>query len=88
MAPRVPAVEIPDDAHRAGIRGPDGEMDAPIPVELDEVTSQLLVQTRMGSLVEQMDIRVAQQAEGGAIRSQRLLRFSIDTGWVASLSRR
>ena len=61
MPPRVPGIEIADHRHRARIRCPHREAHAGHPVNRHHPGAEMLRQFEMPSLVEQMQVQIAQR---------------------------
>jgi hypothetical protein len=58
MGACVPAVEVADDRHAVGVGRPYREVDALDAAILDQVGAQLLVETKVRALVEEMKVLV------------------------------
>ena len=55
----IPVVEVADDGHGVGIRGPDREVGAPRPVQLVDVRAELLIRSVVRPVGEQIQVEVA-----------------------------
>ena len=55
---RVPLIEVADHADGVGVRRPDGEGDARRAVDAGHVRAELLVDARVGTLVEQVQVEI------------------------------
>ncbi len=86
IAPWIPAVEVTHHGDAPRIGGPDGEVGARLALPGAGVGAQLLVQTQVGSLVEEIEVLVRQEAgavargslafPGHAAAASRLLELS------------
>jgi len=59
----VPSVEIPRDINVPGVRRPDGEIGAVIPIPVDGMCSQLFIKAEVAALVKKIEIIFAEQTE-------------------------
>jgi len=62
VAVPVPLIEISHDTDPFGVRRPNPELSAPLPIVIDEVRSQFFVEALMGALIKKMEIIFGQES--------------------------
>ncbi len=62
VAVPIPLIEISHDTDPFGVRRPNPELSAPLPIVIDEVRSQFFVEALMGALIKKMEIIFGQES--------------------------
>jgi len=63
VASGIPAVEVADDGDIAGVRCPDGEVDAVGAVGAHRVGAELVVEVEVRALIEEVQVVVAESCD-------------------------
>ena len=65
MGFRIPSVKTSDDGHRTSIRSPNAEDGALLSLVRGEMGAQLVVDTIVAALIEQVEIVLAEELRAG-----------------------